>query len=351
MPLAFMKNDRPLSLAAYAGYRNERRLSLKARLLRRDTPLWETEGRTEKLLGLLRLYASHEVPGMRVEMEGFGTRASATTDREGFVSFDLEIAERPLPRHAAWEQATLSLPDADGAVTARAPVLSPGTDGRLGIISDIDDTVIESGAHEFFGNWRRFLLEMPGDRLAVPGAAELFANLGDPAGPEPDADPRRPFFYVSSSPWNLYGFLAEFKRINNLPRGPMLLRDWGMNSETLGGSSHGAHKTRSIAHILEFYPALRFVLIGDDTQGDAEAYWHVARDHPGRIAAIFLRMATGTEIAPEKQAALDNLRAAGIPVWTGPAFDAGHEMLARLGFDADGDTARLVETDRPAAGA
>ncbi|QLC25153.1 DUF2183 domain-containing protein [Parasphingopyxis algicola] len=349
MPLAFMKNDRPLSLAPYAGYRNENRLSLRARVLRRDRPLWERSGRTEKLFGLLRLYASHEVPGMPVELEGLGTRASATTDREGFATFDLDIGDRPLPRHALWEHVTLSLPDAESAEGAQTPVLSPGTDGRLGIISDIDDTVIESGAHEFFANWRRFLLEMPGDRIAVPGAAELFNRLGDPAGPEPDADPRRAFFYVSSSPWNLYGFLAEFKRINNLPRGPMLLRDWGMNSETLGSSSHGAHKTRSIAHILEFYPALRFVLIGDDTQGDAEAYWHVARDHPGRIAAIFLRMATGEEIAPEKRAALDNLRTAGIPVWTGPAFDAGHEMLAQLGFDMDGDTARLVETDRPPA--
>ena len=343
MPLGLFKNDLPLSIAAYAGFRNETRLSARARVLRRDKPLWDGEGASEKLIGLLRLYSSHEVPGVTVKLDGLGISAEAKTDAEGFVDFDLEIAETPLPLHSEWHEITLSLPECDTADDQQAPILSPGTDGRLGIISDIDDTVIESGAHEFFSNWRRFLFEMPGDRLAVPGAADLFGQLGNPAGPEPEGDPRRAFFYVSSSPWNLYGFLTEFKRLNDIPRGPMLLRDWGFNKETLGKSSHGAHKTDAIGRILNFYPDLRFVLIGDDTQGDAEAFWHVARDHPGRVAASFIRMATGETIAPEKRAALDSLRAAGVPVWTGPAFDAGRDMLSELGFDPAGETSRVVD--------
>ncbi|MEM8695493.1 MAG: App1 family protein [Pseudomonadota bacterium] len=342
MPLTFFKKDRPLSVAAYAGFRNENRLWARARILRRDEPDWSDGKATENLLDLLRLYASHEVPGVKVSLEGFGTSAVATSDEEGFVTFDLPIDTRPLPNHAEWQHVTLCLPEIDPIETENAPILSPGIDGRLGIISDIDDTIIESGAHEFFANWRRFLLEMPSDRVAVSGAPEFFERLGRPAGIRPEADLNRAFFYVSSSPWNLYGFLAEFKRLNNLPRGPMLLRDWGMNSRTLGSASHGAHKRQTIERILDFYPDHRFVLIGDDTQGDAEAYWSTARDHPDRIAAVFLRMAAGKPIASQKANALAQLRGQGIPVWTGPVFDAGHAMLEKLGFDSDGETAKLV---------
>jgi phosphatidate phosphatase APP1 len=32
-----------------------------------------------------------------------------------------------------------------------------------------------------------------------------------------------PFFYVSGSEWNLYDFIVEFFRINNLPKGVFLL--------------------------------------------------------------------------------------------------------------------------------
>ena len=56
------------------------------------------------------------------------------------------------------------------------------------------------------------------------------------------ASPARPFFYVSSSPWNLYGFIAEFMERNAIPHGPMFLKDYGIDRTQFIRKSHDAHK-------------------------------------------------------------------------------------------------------------
>ena len=78
-------------------------------------------------------------------------------------------------------------------------------------------------------------------------------------------------------------------RSRKLPLGPLELRDWGLNRETLGSASHGAHKRTAIEGILATYPEMKFALIGDDSQGDLTAFAAIALDNPGRVRAIFIR--------------------------------------------------------------
>lgn len=346
MPLPFLARLRPVSIASYAGFRNETRIHLRARVLRRNPLDWQTSGGARKFLKLAQLYASHELAGVTVRLDAHGQRWESTTDDEGFVLFDEAIDERALPHHPAWETGTLTLPDHEDAKSAPASLLAPGGHERLGIISDIDDTIVETGAHDFLSNWRRFLLDMPSDRVAVPGAAELYGRLGDPTGPGPEREPLRPFFYISSSPWNLYGFITEFMAVNGLPHGPMLLRDWGLSRDTLGKSSHGRHKADAIEHILSFYPDHRFILIGDDTQGDAAAYAHAVQTYPGRIAGVLIRTATG-ETVPERIApALQDIAAAKVPLWAGPAYDVSHRILDHFGMAEDGETDAVAGIER-----
>src|SRR5690606_19384263 len=49
------------------------------------------------------------------------------------------------------------------------------------------------------------------------------------------------------------------------------------------------HKLDKIDGIMSYYPRLPFVLIGDSGQCDPYIYQEVARRHPGRIAAIYIR--------------------------------------------------------------
>ncbi len=328
---------RAITIVPYAGYRSETRLFVRARILRHEPAREVPRTAWQKFRTMARLYASREVAGCAIGLEFGALRATAVSDAEGYVVFDITFEKNlALPRHSDWATATLSARDCvcpDGP--AEAPILAPGTDIHHGVISDLDDTVLETGLWNLARNWRRVLASSPADRIAVPGVEDLFSHIGggaggkvDPAGSTPA--PSRPFFYISSSPWNLYGFLTEFLTLNNLPLGPMMLKDWGFNRETFGSKSHGAHKAGAIAALIEFYPRLKFILIGDDSQGDVAAYADAVMAYPGRVAGVLIRNVNATSFSDEEVTAIAAIRAAGIPVWTGSAFDAGEEMIAAM---------------------
>jgi phosphatidate phosphatase APP1 len=253
-----------------------------------------------------------------------------------------------------WEIALLRWFNRDGPQCVEAHVLAPGADSRLAVISDIDDTIIETGItggiRAIARNWRRILAELPDDRIAVPGADAFYGALGGgqllPPGelrPERRVPAtHRPFFYVSSSPWNLFAYLVAFQRAKGLPLGPLLLRDWGFDRATLGSGSHGLHKGAAIDAILAMYPELRFALIGDDTQGDLPAYANAVERFPGRIAAVFVRTTAAHDLAPEEQGAKAAVEAAGVPLWLGDSFAVGKDFLAAAGFTPGGETEQIV---------
>ncbi len=100
-----------------------------------------------------------------------------------------------------------------------------------------------------------------------------------------------PFFYVSSSEWNLYRFITQFTEIHDLPRAVLLLKDIKNSLIDLFFSGRGNHnhKVEKIKHILEFYPNLEFTLLGDDSQHDPYLYENICKIFPLTIKAVYIR--------------------------------------------------------------
>jgi phosphatidate phosphatase APP1 len=165
-------------------------------------------------------------------------------------------------------------------------VLIPSQDVSYGIITDIDDTILHTGVTSYM-KWQviaNTLFKRAERRIPLQGAAELYHELHrGKSGLEAN-----PVFYVSHSPWNLYRYLEFFLSTNNFPKGPILLRSM---ASVLGRSVEGhiPHKEYEIANILRTYPEMGFILIGDSGEKDADIYLKIAREHPGRIRAIYLR--------------------------------------------------------------
>lgn len=324
-------------LLAFAGYRNSDRLQLKGRIVRYRKPLDAGEGTLTRLRAMMEIYNSHEVPGVKVRLQGFGLDCATLSDEEGYFGFDLAAPE-PLPPSTQWQQVTLSTPDTEAQRAAIAvPVMAPGTDNKWGIISDIDDTVVETGATDFIRNWRRVLVDRPKDRLAVPGASTLYKMIA-----RDHVAPARPFFYVSSSPWNLYGFITEFMELNAIPHGPMFLKDYGIDENKLIRPSHGEHKLKAIETVLAFYPDMRFLLIGDNGQKDVEVYAQAVADFPGRVAAVFIRDVSGTCRQGRNGALLAGIEAAGIPTFCGAGFEDAVDVVKALDLDRPIEAAKAV---------
>lgn len=160
-------------------------------------------------------------------------------------------------------------------------VRTPGASAEFGVISDMDDTVIVSHAADLLKVAQTVFLRNAGERLAFPGVAAFYRALCETKG--------NPIFYVSSGPWNLYDLIVDFLELNSLPLGPIFLQDYGFDRRKFLCASHAEHKLSQIRKIMETYPALRFVLIGDSGQEDAEIYGKVVEETPDRVRAIYIR--------------------------------------------------------------
>lgn len=313
-------------IICFAGYRNARRVFLKGRVIAARKPLAPGAGTLSRIRTMLRTYHSHEVPGAALNVTLHGRTHRVTTDAEGYFELDIEHA-RPLPATTEWETARVTPTSLSTMERSyEHPVLVPGGDRRLAIISDIDDTVIETGVQNFLKNWRRVLVEQPEERLVVPGAVELYQAIAHHGGV-----PVNPVFYVSSSPWNLYPFLHKFMTHNDLPFGPMFLKDWGITETKLIGGSHVTHKIEAVEQIIGFFPSFRFILIGDNGQKDMEVYARVVRDYPGKVAGVFIRDVTGAAAAGESHDALMRIEAAGVPTYLGPTLHDAIPVVQDLG--------------------
>jgi phosphatidate phosphatase APP1 len=90
---------------------------------------------------------------------------------------------------------------------------------------------------------------------------------------------------VSQSMWNLFPLLEGFIAHQRLPRGPLLLRQVGLFLPR----PSVPHKAAAIRELLDTYPELPFLLIGDSGEHDLTWYLEAARQHPGRVSAILIR--------------------------------------------------------------
>lgn len=280
----------PLQVLAYRGYGTPERLCIRGRVLEnnRVSPAADNDTVWNNLLNMYRRFATDEIAGARVLVRLENQEQECITDEEGFFEAWLEPAQ-PLPPGQVWYSVEIELleplaPD-QGPVRTTGEVLVPPSSAAYGVISDIDDTVVFTGATSLLVMARTVFLGNAHTRLPFPGVAAFYRALH--AGASGFA--HNPLFYVSSSAWNLYDLLADFFHLRDIPRGPILLRDWGLSEEELLPTGHRRYKLGVIRRIMDTYPGLPFILIGDSGQEDPEIYHELVSLYPNRILAVFIR--------------------------------------------------------------
>jgi phosphatidate phosphatase APP1 len=296
----------PIEIAAYRGYGSRQRVYLHGRVLARPgySKPSPTDPAWRNVVNIYRRAESDPVPFAKVQLSlGNFTRA-VDADDEGFFGDWLELPAGGVDGDG-WVEAKLELltprPSAEGKpVATDAKVLIPPGSARFGVISDIDDTVIQSRVSSFIHAVRTVMLGNALTRLPFEGVAEFYSALhAGSSGSESN-----PLFYVSSSPWNIYDVIEDFLTAQGIPLGPLLLRDWDFGPRALSSHRHHFHKGDAIREILATYPALPFVLIGDSSQQDPEIYHRIVHDFRERIVAVYIRDVVRT---PARTAAISAL--------------------------------------------
>ncbi len=281
---------KPLQIVPYRSYGTARRVYIKGRVLedKKIASAADKDTILNNLVNMYKRFESDEVAGAKLKAS-FGNEVhEVTTDGEGYFVLDIHPQE-PIIAGSLWHKIALELLDApiphDKGIISHAEVMIPPPDAEYGIISDIDDTIVRTGATDLLAMSRTTFLNNARTRLPFAGVAEFYRSLQLGR----NGKRNNPFFYVSSSPWNLYDLLKDFLDLNNIPEGPLLLRDFGINRESVTGGSHMSHKFKEISQIMEAYPHLGFVLVGDSGQEDPLIYQEVVKQFPDRVLAVYIR--------------------------------------------------------------
>lgn len=282
----------------FGGYGSETEARILARVLMTrtgDQRNWLGERRG------WRQYFDAQVPLQPVLVRLGDVQVSARADAGGYL--DLTVSGHGLP--AGWHTADVRPVGPRGGVGKKVsvPIRIIGPEERVGVVSDVDDTIIVTMAPQIFQAVRSVFLARASERQAVWGMPEFFRYLrsatltrGAPptSEPEPPEPLLPPVFYLSNGAWNAAPTLRGFIERAGYPKGTILLKPWGPNAKGLWFSG-ATHKKDEFGQLTAMVPQVKWVLIGDNGQRDPTTYTAIADRYPNRVKAIFIRTLSGQE--------------------------------------------------------
>ncbi|MBT8220682.1 MAG: DUF2183 domain-containing protein [Bacteroidia bacterium] len=286
--LSLFSSKKEIIIVPYRGYANKDKLFLKGRVLKNKGISPDPANSTlSNLLNTYKRFETDEVGCIQVKVKINNQYFERTTDSEGYFMIDERWTAPPTQQDDQWidtkVQINEALPSDTLTETGLGEVIFTKGNSNYGVISDIDDTILQSHVTSRL-KWRLFYVTMfksAFERRPMTGVTRLFRAMAKGS----DGRQANPIFYVSNSPWNIYDLIVRFLEIQHLPKGPVLLRDYGIKP----AGHFRDHKAESIRHILRTYPHLEFILLGDSGEKDADIYIRMVAEFPTQIKAIYIR--------------------------------------------------------------
>ncbi len=313
------RGQRP-TVAAFPGYGGDGWVRVLGRVLIAPKGRGPRDGEYASVRGW-RSFASVPVGFAQVTVEIAGVRHEVVADRGGVI--DVELPGRLDP---GWQTVSMVVESSE-PIETRVFVIAP--DVEVGIISDIDDTVMVTALpRPLVAAWNSFVLDEHA-RQPVPGMAVMLERLTRDR-------PGAPVIYLSTGAWNVAPTLMRFLRRHLFPAGPMLLTDWGPTHDRWFRSGQ-EHKAENLRRLATEFPHIRWLLIGDDGQHDDALYTAFADEHPDRVRAVAIRRLSPAEaVLAGGRTAVNDHAAAQVPWVTGSDGAALLDRLTDVGVvDAD----------------
>jgi len=274
-------------LKLYRGYANEQELIVMGHVFKpTSTEDYNFQKRNLKnARSVIKLFSAKIQANADVYLEHNDLKIHTKTLKDGYFKFCVPLDQF---EKYGWIDYQVSIIYKEKTITAKESYIRPHR-GNLGIISDIDDTFLVSHSLNPFKKLYVLLFRDIHKRKVFDDVVSHYQALSS-AGRE-NKEEQNAFFYVSSSEWNLYRFIIKFTEIHQLPKAVLLLKDikTSLTDFFLTGRGSHNHKFEKIKHILEFYPNLEYVLLGDDSQKDAFLYEAICKIFPVTVKAVYIR--------------------------------------------------------------
>jgi phosphatidate phosphatase APP1 len=251
----------------------------------------------KNIIYLLRLFFITPLPRVKVRLFWYDQLVESITEQDGFFKFEWKATHEV---SAGWHVVRVESLDEKGKVSGKGEgmVFIPHLT-QYGFISDIDDTIMVSHSATIGRRLKELFARNPRTRKVFNEVGEHYKLLAQ-AHTEHKAP--NPFFYVSSSEWNLYDYLHDFFDHNGLPKGAFLLNQVKRWYELLKtGKTKHEGKLLRVLRILHTFPKQKFILFGDNTQSDPAIYAKLAERFPQQIFAVYIRNVIPSHAEESKQ--------------------------------------------------
>lgn len=268
-----------IEIQPYIGYGYKNRIYCYGRVLKKRT-IYKKNNYFFNLINSYKRIESDEIPNCEVTYTFNGISKKTITNSEGFYLIDDSFSEN---NNLLNEIITFSVNDVKSGkiISASGLILFPDNNAKYAIISDIDDTILHTNVLSFLKIkvlLNSFLISA-NKRKTIKDTPNWYQQLY--------AKHNNSFFYISHSPWNLYDYLLQFIQTHKYPKGIVLLRDFGKKAKD-ALQNYSTHKKDETEKLINLYPHLQFVLIGDGGEKDADIYLELYNKFPNRIKAIFI---------------------------------------------------------------
>ncbi|WP_316634345.1 App1 family protein [uncultured Flavobacterium sp.] len=272
-------------LQLYRGYANEEELIVMGHVFKRTYDYDFQKKNLKNATSIIKQFRIKTLENFDIYLKCDDREIHTKTLDDGYFKFCIPLEKET---HFGWIEYEVSIKHKGETITEKGSFIRPHK-GKLGIISDIDDTFLISHTQNFFRKIHILLFKNVNDRKVFKDVVPHYQALSS-AGRN-NKEEENAFFYISSSEWNLYRFIVKFTKIHHLPRAVILLKDIKRGITDFFMSSHGNHdhKFDKIKHVLEFYPNLKYVLLGDDSQYDPILYERICKIFPVTIKAVYIR--------------------------------------------------------------
>ncbi|MGK7392703.1 MAG: App1 family protein [Candidatus Cyclobacteriaceae bacterium M2_1C_046] len=281
-------NPNPVIIIPFGGYANDKMIHAQARVLEDKGINYTKKGSFfRNIYHSYKRFESDEKRGAKVLVKWGDQSTTLYSDKEGYIYLDQLHGLNLSSEEMLWIPITYELIKNDKVIyTVTSSIMKPSEPSEYGIISDLDDTVIHTGVTSFL-KWKLLVnsfIKHSHKRMPLEGAREFYRLLHKGS----TGYNSNPFFYLSNSPWNLYKYLSSFLQKFDFPKGTLMLRDMGLKIRRKKSFMEG-NKYKKIIHILETYPSIPFILIGDAAEIDTDIYIKITKKYPEQILQIYIR--------------------------------------------------------------
>jgi phosphatidate phosphatase APP1 len=296
-------------LQLYRGYANEQELIVMGHVFKRMYDYDFQKKNFKNATSIINQFRIKTIQNFDIYLTYGDQEIHTKTLDDGYFKFCIPLEKE---FNFGWMEYEVSLKYEAEVITSKGSFIRPHK-GNLGIISDIDDTFLISHTHNLFKKIYILLFKNVNDRKVFKDVVPHYQALSS-AGRN-NMEEENAFFYISSSEWNLYNFIIKFTKIHQLPRAVILLKDIkrGITDFFMSGRGNHDHKFDKIKHVLEFYPNLKYVLMGDDSQHDPILYERICKIFPVTVTAVYIRQ-TGKSQKETTKTILKNMESLDVAV-------------------------------------